>query len=206
MDRLRRHRRPRAGHGGSRTPASRSSPHSARRSCGRATSICKSCAAGWSPTSNPSSTILSPTAPTIPSRPPVFNASFIARLALAWQSDRVRGLVLARWLLGARSAQRFRCCWPGDECTRRRGRPDGRGAWRALRLGLGRTRFAGAIDRGLADAAAGHSVADDSRRAATSGNDTMAAADGARTWQGVRSHRAARSQCRRTSRLVVAGH
>ena len=28
----------------------------------------------------------------------------------------------------------------------------------------------------------------------------------ARTWQGVRSHRAARSQCRGTSRLVGAGH
>jgi len=127
-------------------------------------------------------------------------------LALARQSARIRGLVPARWLLGARSAQRFRCCWPGDECTRRRGRANGRGAWRALRPGLGRTRFAEAVDSSLADAAAGHSVADKSRRAATSGNDTMAAADGARTWQGVRSHRAARSQCLRTSRLVGAGY
>src|SRR5262249_55507505 len=80
-----------------------------------------------------------------------------------------------------------------------------RGAWRPLRLGLGRTRFADAVDSSLADTPAGHSVADDSRRAATFGNDIMAAADGARTWQGVRSHRAARSRCRRTGRLVVAG-
>src|SRR5262249_30851346 len=67
-------------------------------------------------------------------------------------------------------------------------------------------RFAEAVDGSLADAAAGHSMADDSRCAATSGNDIMAAPDGARTWQGVRSHRAARSQCRPTSRLVGAGH
>src|SRR5262249_1084408 len=93
-----------------------------------------------------------------------------------------------------------------DECTRRRGRPDGRGAWRALRLGLGRTSFAGAVDRGLADAPARHSVADDTRGTATSRNDIMAAADGTRTWQGIRSHRTARSQCRRASRLVGAGH
>ena len=33
-------------------------------------------------------------------------------------------------------------------------------------LGLGRTRFAGAVDGSVADAAAGHSVAYDSRRAA----------------------------------------
>ena len=37
--------------------------------------------------------------------------------------------------------------------------PDGRGAWRPLRPGLWRTRFAGAVDSSLADAAAGHSVA-----------------------------------------------
>ena len=77
-------------------------------------------------------------------------------LTLAGQSARIRGLVPARWLLGARSAQRFRCCSPGDECTRRRGRADGRGAWRALRFGLGRTRFVRAVDRGLADATARH--------------------------------------------------
>jgi len=34
----------------------------------------------------------------------------------------------------------------------------------------------------------------------------MAASDGARTWQGVRSDRALGSQCRRTSGLVGAGH
>src|SRR5262249_25389993 len=62
------------------------------------------------------------------------------------------------------------------------------GVWRALRLSLGRTRFAEAVDGSLADAAAGHLAADDSRCAATFGNDIMAASDGAQTWQGVRSH------------------
>src|SRR5262249_58327999 len=59
-----------------------------------------------------------------------------------------------------------------------------RGAWRALRLGLGRTRFAEAVDSGLADATAGHSVADDSRRAATFRNGIMAAGEGAPDRQG----------------------
>ena len=129
-------------------------------------------------------------------------------LTLAGQSARIRGLVPARWLLGTRSAQRFRCCWPGDKCTRLCGRPDGRRAWRALRLGLGRTRFAGAVDSSLADAAAGHSVADGSRCAAdaASGNNIMAASDGARTWRGIRSHCITWSRCRRTSRLVGAGY
>ena len=72
--------------------------------------------------------------------------------------------------------------------------------------GLGRTRFAGAVDSSLADTPAGHSVADDSRRAATSGNDIMATADGARTWQRVRSHRAAGRRCRGAIGLVRARH
>ena len=89
-------------------------------------------------------------------QPPGFGGSASFRVAaLPWLGNRpgYEGLVPARWLLGARSARRFRCCWPGDECTRRRCRPR-----RALRLGLGRTRFVGAVDRSLADAAAGHSV------------------------------------------------
>ena len=102
---------------------------------------------------------------------------------LARQSHWIRGLAPAGWLLGARSAQRFRCCWLGDECTRCRGGADGRGAWRALCFGLGRTRFAAAFDSGLAYAAAGNSVAPSSRPTApaTSANDVVAASDGARS-------------------------
>jgi hypothetical protein len=56
--------------------------------------------------------------------------------------------------------------------------------------------------------AAWHSVASGSRRAApaTPATDFMAASDGARSRQGVRSDRAAGRQCSRTSRLVRAGH
>jgi hypothetical protein len=62
--------------------------------------------------------------------------------------------------------------------------------------------------RGLAYAAAGHSVAPSSRRTApaTSANDVVAASDGARSRHGVRYHRAAGCQCCRTIRLVRTGH
>src|SRR6516164_11383013 len=61
--------------------------------------------------------------------------------------------------------------------------PDGRGVWRTLRFGLGRTRFAGAFDRSLADAAARLSVAPGPRHdsSAIPANDIMAAADGTRS-------------------------
>jgi hypothetical protein len=104
--------------------------------------------------------------------------------------------------------QLFRCCWPGNECSRCRRGPDGRRAWWTLRFGLGRTCFAGAIDRNLADAATRHSVAPGPRYCASAipANDIMAASDGARSRQGVWSHRAAGRRDRRTIRLVRALH
>ncbi len=61
------------------------------------------------------------------------------------------------------------------------------GHGRALLFGLGRTRFAGTLYDRLADAAARHSMAHSSRRAAptTPGSDIMAASNGTRARQGV---------------------
>jgi hypothetical protein len=86
--------------------------------------------------------------------------------------------------------------------------PDGRRVWWTLRFGLGRTCYAGAIDRNLADAATRHSVAPGPRYCASAipANDIMAAPDGARSRQGVWPHRAAGRRDRRTIRLVRAGH
>ncbi len=62
-------------------------------------------------------------------------------VALARQSARIRGLVFTRWLLGARSSQRLRCCRPGDECTRHRRSPDGRRALAGSMLWSGANQF-----------------------------------------------------------------
>src|SRR5262249_20094034 len=88
-------------------------------------------------------------------QPPGFCGSASFRVAgLPWLGNRPGYedwcLLDGSWALDPLNA--FAVAGPVMSAHDSAGRPNGRGAWRALRPGLGRTRFAGAVDSSLADA------------------------------------------------------
>ncbi len=80
--------------------------------------------------------------------PPGFRGSASFRVpTLPWLGNRPGYedwcLLEGSWALDPLNS--FAVAGPRDECARCRRGPDGRGVWRTLRFGLGRTRFAGAV-------------------------------------------------------------